>query len=201
MTALVVLCGAGIGIGVWLILVGLRPRPPRLDKALAALQPITEPEPAAPTGGDGHSPGWAARLGSPVVRLLQRAGLPTARVRADLATIGKPVTVHLSEQAAAVLVGLLLPTTVGVLLAVAGMGTGLTMPLLGGLMFAATGYLALDLGVRGDAAAHRAAFTHALSSYLDLVVVAMAGGAGVDQALDDAAAVGRGPAYAELRYA
>src|SRR5256886_14275563 len=44
-------------------------------------------------------------------------------------------------------------------------------------------------------------FRHALGSFLNLTVPALAGGAGVDQALDDAASVGRGPAYAELRYA
>src|SRR2546430_12592653 len=44
-------------------------------------------------------------------------------------------------------------------------------------------------------------FRHALGSFLNLTVTALAGGAGVDQALDDAASVGRGPAYAELRYA
>ena len=47
----------------------------------------------------------------------------------------------------------------------------------------------------------KAAFRHALGSFLSLTVTALAGGAGVDQALDDAASVGRGPAYAELRYA
>ena len=34
---------------------------------------------------------------------------------------------------------------------------------------------------------HRAAFRHALGSFLSLTVTALAGGAGVDQALDDAA--------------
>ena len=55
--------------------------------------------------------------------------------------------------------------------------------------------------MRSDAAKHRAGFRHALGSFLNLTVTALAGGAGVDQALDDAASVGRGPAYAELRYA
>ena len=54
---------------------------------------------------------------------------------------------------------------------------------------------------RSDAAKHRAAFRDALGSFLDLVVISLASGAGVDQALDEAASVGSGPAYAELRYA
>ena len=63
------------------------------------------------------------------------------------------------------------------------------------------GFLAPDLAVRSEAVKHRAAFRDALSSFLDLVVIGLAAGSGVDQALDEAAQVGSGPAYAELRYA
>src|SRR5439155_21136138 len=45
-TGLVLLTAVGTGIGLWLIVVGLWPRPPRLDKALAAMDP--SPEPVAP---------------------------------------------------------------------------------------------------------------------------------------------------------
>ena len=56
-----------------------------------------------------------------------------------------------------------------------------------------------DLGIRADAARRRRDFRHALSSFLDLVVVALAGGGGVETALADAAAVGSGWAFAYLR--
>jgi len=42
-TGLVLLTAVGTGVGLWLIVVGLWPRPPRLDKALAALDPPPEP--------------------------------------------------------------------------------------------------------------------------------------------------------------
>ena len=48
---------AGTGLGLWLIVVGLWPRPLRLDKALAALDPA--PEPVAPVP-DELEPQWAA---------------------------------------------------------------------------------------------------------------------------------------------
>jgi tight adherence protein C len=196
-TGMILLTGLGTGLGLWLILVGLYPRPPRLDKALAALNPPAEPDAAVPE----EVIGWTARVGRPAARHLQRLGLPTAGTRRDLATVGKPVGVHLAEQATATVVGLLLPPVFAAVLALGGISLGVGMPVAASLLFAAIGFAAPELSVRSEAAKHRAAFRHALGSFLDLVVVSLAGGAGVDQALDDAASVGRGPAYAELRYA
>lgn len=113
----------------------------------------------------------------------------------------KPIDVHLAEQATATAFGLLLPPVLTTLLAFAGVTPGLTMPAAASLILGVAGFLAPELSVRSDAAKHRAAFRDALSSFLDLVVISLAAGSGVDQALDEAAAVGCGPAYAELRYA
>lgn len=197
MTGLILLAALGTGVGLWLIVVGLWPRPPRLDKALAALNP--PPEPAAPVSDE--QVGWAARIGRPAARYLRQVGLPIPSTRRDLAAIGKPVEVHLAEQATTAVVGLLLPPVFTGVLALGGIGLQPSLPAAASLLFAAVGLLAPELAVRSEAAKHRAAFRHALGSFLDLVVVSLAGGAGVDQALDDAVSVGRGPAYAELRYA
>lgn len=198
MTGLVLLLGAGTGVGLWLIVVGLFPRPPRLDKALDApyghtLMPATaEAEPPS---------GWAARWGRPAVKWLRRAGLPTAGTRRDLATLDKPADVHLAEQATAAMLGLLLPPAAATLFYLAGVHTGLGLPVGGSLVLGAAGFLAPKLSVRSEAAKYRAAFRDALSSFLDLVVISLAAGSGVDQALDEATKVGSGPAYTELRYA
>jgi len=82
---LVILAGVGTGIGLWLVLVGLFPRPPHLATALRALdtpEPVEEPA--------GAQAGWTARLGRPAVGWLRRSGLPTSATRRDLAAIGKP---------------------------------------------------------------------------------------------------------------
>ena len=50
-------------------------------------------------------------------------------------------------------------------------------------------------------AAARREFRHALAGYLELVTILMAGGAGVETAMFDAAEVGRGPAFRQLRAA
>jgi Flp pilus assembly protein TadB len=53
--------------------------------------------------------------------------------------------------------------------------------------------------LRDEATAARRDFTHALGAYFDLVVMVVAGGAGVDSALMDAAAAGEGWVFDELR--
>ena len=53
-------------------------------------------------------------------------------------------------------------------------------------------YARLDL--RSDAEKARREFRHALAAYLELVTILMAGGAGVETAMFDAAAIGEGPA-------
>jgi Flp pilus assembly protein TadB len=197
MTGLVLFAGLGTGLGLWLIVIGWFPQPPRLGKVLDAPSGLVQlaEEASEPASG------WSARWGRPAVRSLRRAGLPVVATRRDLATVDKPADVHLAEQATAALFGVLLPPFAATLLAFGGIGTGLVVPVLASLVLGAAGFLAPEFSVRSDAAKHRAAFRDALSSFLDLVVISLASGAGVDQALDEAAQIGSGPAYAELRYA
>ncbi|WP_433530272.1 type II secretion system F family protein [Micromonospora sp. CA-263727] len=197
MTGLVLLAGLGTGIGLWLLVVGWFPRPPRLDKALDAPAGLDRTADAA----EARPAGWSGRWGRPAVRWLRHVGLPLASTRRDLATIDKPIDVHLAEQATAMVFGLLLPPVAAGLLALGGVGAGLAVPAAASLLLGVVGFLAPELSARSDAAKHRTAFRDALSSFLDLVVISLASGAGVDQALDDAAKVGSGPAYTELRYA
>jgi tight adherence protein C len=197
-TGMVLLAGFGTGLGLWLIVVGWFPRPPRLDKALDAPYGLARPLDA---DSQERPSGWSGRWGRPAVRWLRRAGLPLASTRRDLAALDKPVDVHLAEQATAAVFGLLLPPAATALLAFAGMGVNVGMPVLASLILGLAGFAAPELSVHSDAVKHRAAFRDALSSFLDLVVISLASGAGVDQALDEAAKVGSGPAYTELRYA
>jgi tight adherence protein C len=135
------------------------------------------------------------------VPILARCGLPTARTRRDLATLDTPVGVHLAQQATATVVGVLLPPAAAGVLAVAGLHPGLGVPAGGALLLAAGGFALPALSARAEAARRRASFRHGLGSFLNLVEVSLAGGAGVDQALDDAASIGRGPTNSDLRHA
>ncbi|HEY3810563.1 MAG TPA: type II secretion system F family protein [Acidimicrobiales bacterium] len=194
-------CGAGFGAGVWLIVRGLFPPRPSLAQALAQLRRLPEPAPVLTTDGEG---GIAARLGRPAADALTRAGaswLLPAAVRRDLAVLGRSPERHLAEQVTLALVGLLFAPVITVLLLLGGAHLPLVVPLWASLLFAVAGFLAPDLGIRADANRRRRDFRHALSSFLDLVVVALAGGGGVETALADAASVGSGWAFGLLRRA
>src|SRR5690606_29297680 len=66
---------------------------------------------------------------------------------------------------------------------------------------AAAGWLYGRVDLRSDAERARREFRHALAAYLELVTILMAGGAGVETAMFDAAAIGDGPAFRHLRTA
>ncbi len=189
--------GAVFGAGLWAVLAGAFPPRPGLAGVLAALH--REP-PAAPVITPGAG-GWAARLGRPAAGLLSGLGLPRPGVRADLAVLGKPAGQHLAEQAAAAATGLLIGPVMAAVLAVRGARIPLAVPAWAALLLAAAGFAAPSLSARADAGRRRRDFRHALSAFLDLTVISLAGGAGVDAALGDAAATGTGWAFAQIRAA
>jgi tight adherence protein C len=196
-----VVCGAGVGAGLWLVLRGLFPPRPSLAQALAQLKRM--PEPAAVLSPEAEG-GIAARLGRPVADVLGRtkAGwLLPGKVRQDLAVLGRSAERHLAEKVTLAVVDLLFAPAIAVLLALGGTHVPLVVPLWVSLVFMAAGFFLPDLGVHADATRRRRDFRHALSSFLDLVVVALAGGGGVETALADAAGVGSGWAFAYLRRA
>lgn len=191
--------GAGAGTGLLLIARGVAPPRPSLADALAQLRRPPEPAPVVMCGSDS---GFAARLGGPLARLLGHAGarkLLWARTRRDLAVLGRAPERHLAEKTALALVGfVLVPACAGVL-AVAGLNLPIAVPVWAAILLGAAGFLVPDFGIHAEAEARRRDFRHALSSFLDLVVIALAGGGGVETALADAAGIGDGWAYDQLR--
>lgn len=192
------LLGAGIGAGLWLVLVGLLPPRPSLADALTAALRPPPPAPAPPLVAADQA-GWVSRAGRPAVGVLSALGLPRASVRRDLAILGRPPEQHLAEQAVFAVCGLITPTVLALILDVAGLQVPLPVPFWSGIALAVVGFFTPDLGIRADAQARRAEFRHTLSAFLDLVVIALAGGAGVEAALDDAADVGTGWAADQIR--
>ena len=200
MTATLVL-GAGCGLGLLLVARGLFPPRPTLAQALAQLRRLPQPVPVLAEDDAG---GFAARLGRPAADALYRAGagwLVPAAIRRDLAVLGRSFERHLAEKAALGLVGLLLVPAVDGLLALGGAALPVAVPVWGALALMVAGFFVPDAGVHAEAGRRRRDFRHALSSFLDLVVIALAGGGGVETALADAAGVGSGWAFDHLRRA
>ncbi|WP_091374163.1 type II secretion system F family protein [Actinokineospora alba] len=189
--------GAGFGVGVWALAAWLIPPRPALGAVLAR---STTPHPPTPILA-AEDTGWAARIGHPAVAPLRALGLPGQRLTRDLAVIGRPVATHLAEKATLAIGGLLAPVLLQLLLTLAGLPLGVEFPIISGLVLAVAGFVLPDLRARSEAAKLRTGFRHALSAYLDLVWITLAGGAGVDSALNDSAAIGQGWAVEQIRRA
>jgi len=193
------LLGAGAGSGLLLIARGIAPPRPSLADSLAQLRRLPDPAPIVTGEPDG---GFAARLGGPLARLVGRARPQTllwSRVRRDLVVLGRSPDRHMAEKTALALVGLVLVPACATMLALAGVTIPLPVPLWAAIILAIGGFLVPDFGIHAEAEARRRDFRHALSSFLDLVVIALAGGGGVETALADAASIGDGWAYDQLR--
>jgi tight adherence protein C len=191
-TALIL--GAGLGLGLWALAVWAFPPRPALGAVLARSTTAPAPTPILAT----EDTGWAARLGRPFIAPLRALGLPGERLARDLAVIGRPVATHLAEKATLAIAGLLAPVLLQLLLTLAGLSLGIEFPIIAGLVLAAAGFVLPDLQAKSDAAKLRTGFRHALSAYLDLVWITLAGGAGVDSALNDSVAIGRGWAFEQI---
>jgi len=113
---------------------------------------------------------------------------------------GRSPATRLAEKATAAAVGVLAPVLAAGLLAIGGLRLPgplwSAVPILG-----VAGWLAPDLALAAEASRRRRDWRHAMSAFLDLTVIGLAGGAGVEQALTHAAAGGGGPQFAGLRRA
>ncbi len=188
------LLGAGFGVGLLAMLRGLFPPRPSLAAELAS-----GPQ-ATPT--ESGSTGLAGLLGAPLSRLAAGLGLSLASTRRDLAVTGQPLERHMAEKVGLALFGLLLAPAAAAALAAVGVRLPLAIPLWAAVGLAIGGFVLPDLGLRADAATLRGEYRRTLSLILDLTVISLAGGAGVEGALTDAAAsAGQGIAAARLRQA
>ena len=185
--------GATVGAGLLIAARGLiAPPPPRLDRRLAELY---QPPPA-----EGHSPtqqrweGWALQLVSSTASDLRP-------LRRDLAVSGTTIERHAVAKLTFTVVGAGLPLLVAIAWAVAGIQVPLGALAFVSLLAGAAGFFVPDVLLSRRAAQRRRDFRYSLSLFLDLVVIVLAGGGGVETALHDAANAGSGWAFGELRRA
>ena len=183
------LLGATAGIGLWLTLTAIRPAPAPLAEVLAAL--------STPTRPDSETAGRVARFG---LRLAAALGVRTPERDQQLALAGRTPEMWARDKVVGALVGLAVPLVVWAALAAVGVRLPPVMAVVA-LAGAAAGWVWPDLRLREQVTRRRKDFTYALSAYLDLVNVILAGGGGIETALIAAADAGDGWAFARLRYA
>ena len=110
--------------------------------------------------------------------------------RRELALLQRPAHVHLGEKALLALVGLLFPPLFMIVVGMLGMHLPFALPAVASLGLAALFWMVPDLRIREEAKAARGEFVRALATFIDLVALERASGAGTSQSLENAAKVG-----------
>lgn len=197
MIGVIALLGAGIGFGVWMMLRAVRPRVEPLGAALAALDRPAAIGPTEHVRGDTLE----RRAGGAARGLVRTLGTDLDDYGVDLRILDRSPARHALDKIIGAVGGMAAP-----LLAWGGLGVvGIRLPVVGVLGLSAGaaigGWILPDLTLREQASRRRKAFRHALSSYLDLVNVIIAGGGGIQTALYTAAEAGDGWAFAAIRRA
>lgn len=193
------LLSIGFGCGVAMCLRALRPRSTPLADRIAALNNPAHQSHSA-IGGDGAV--LQRTLSRAGLRLLDAFGIGSqAHLRRQLRILGKPIERHAYEKALGAIVGFLLPNLVIATTTLAGASLNPLVGLFGGVAGGVGGFLYPDMPLAEQVRARQQAFRHALSSYLDLVTIILAGGGGVESALRGAAEAGDGWAFDEIRSA
>lgn len=191
--------GAGLGCGAWLVLRSLAPRPVPLDHLLARLSRNGLPASAA------NAPirTWSDRAGALALRLLGRSAIePTAATHDQMLRLaGRTAERHALDRLLGAVGGFAGTVLVGAGLSMAGIAPPAPVIAVGAVAAGAGGFLLPAALLAEEAERRRRAFRHALSAYLDLVNVILAGGGGIETALHAAADAGDGWAFAAIRQA
>ncbi len=200
-TLIAALLAAGIGLGLLTVGRGLRRRPVQLVDAVATLH--RRPRPSVATlvrEPDDELTRFQRHLARPGLRLLEGLGLADRGLLEErLRILDKSLERHAYEKLFAGLVGLLLPLALGLILGLNGTPVSPLLLLLVTFGLAVGGFFYPDLPLAERVADRQRAFRHALSTYLDLVSIILAGGGGTESALTGAAAAGDGWVFAEIR--
>lgn len=183
--------GIGCGLGVTATLRALVGGPVALDASLRRLDDV-----GISVAGLRSGERRPSRMAQRTARLGSLGRGPKAT---DLAVADRSIERFGIEKLVCAVVLGALPLAVASVLVVGGLSLPPAVLLLACLGGAAGGFTLPDLTLRSRARERRYAFRHALSAYLDLVNVLLAGGAGVETALSAAAEAGDGWVFDTLR--
>lgn len=180
---LAAIAGSLIASGFLLAVRALRPAPPALGAALDRLSVQPSVRGPVPTS----SSATRSRLVPHRVLLAaeQRLGVPDT----DLAILGMTRADLAARKLRLALLGLLAPSVIGLLMAVAGVPFGAAIPVAAGIGTAAVGWFLPTADVRENARAARQEFRSNLECYLTLVAGERRARGSVEQALEEAARV------------
>lgn len=192
------LLGAALGGSLCLLVFALVPPRPALASVVGRWERQRARQ-AAIVELDVDDTSWQGRFGRWLVAQLAHRGITLGKLRADLELTDYNLEGHLVRKVSYGLLGLLLPTILTVTMMAIGVTPPLTVPAVGGLALGALFFWVPDLSVVQAAEQRRHELRRALSCYLDLVAMSLAGGRGIPEALPTAARIGTGWAFELLR--
>ncbi|HYN57045.1 MAG TPA: hypothetical protein VES03_07590 [Motilibacterales bacterium] len=186
------LAGALVGLGVTLVIAGLRAPVPDLVAGVARLSGTgAVPHPATGDGPlDRALSGAAAHLAD---------ALRLERHRADLAITGMTPTRMALEKMAYAFVGLAFPVLLTSILSIVGLALPLVIPVAAAVGLAVGMSFLPELELRRRAAVARLQMRRTVCVYLELVALERAADAGAVESLERAAAIGDGPGFGHIR--
>jgi Flp pilus assembly protein TadB len=198
--------GALLGAAVFLVVLRLSPPKTSPLVQLAQLDARHAPGTALPTAPTAVAAGghwWGpvrSRAGSWLANQLGRRGIAYTSLRQDLALTGRTFEQALGRKVTLAGAGLVIGLLGSAVIGWAGdIPVPAGAPLVLAAAFAAIMFFLPDLEARQEAAKRRAQFRRALATYLDLVVLEMAGSAAPAEALPSAARIGTGWPLALIR--
>ena len=184
MNLLVIVSGMLVGLGLFVAVSLLVPPRPSLDAALARIH------------GSASDDVFDLSIRSFPSRMAVLSWLPVPT--ADLALLGRDTERWMASKVIYGLIGLFAIPLCEVMLLISGRHVSLTLPAVASLGLGIALFFGPDLVVRVNAAEKRLDFRYALTSYLDLVALERGAGAAPTQALEAAAQIGGGWAFARI---
>lgn len=190
--------GCLFGAAVCLLLFALVPPRPALSSVVGRWerQRARQTAAAALTTDDDT---WQGQVGRWMVSQLAQHGITLGKLRADLELTDYTLEGHLVRKCTYGLLGLLLPSVTALVMMSVGVTPSLVLPAVAGLALGALLFWIPDLSVVQAAEQRRHELRRALSCYLDLVAMSLAGGRGIPESLPTAARIGRGWAFELLQ--
>jgi tight adherence protein C len=196
------LAGAFFGLGAYLLFRAIFPPRPGLSARLAAFDAARrrgEADPSRASSAAERVTGLRARVGKSLAAFYEARGWQQRSVRADLALLDRSFETFLATKFLLATAAIVFIPILVAYFAVLGLDVVVAVPVWLGIFFALIFFLLPDMQLRSEAASRRRDFRHAVSAFLDLVSMNLAGGRGVPEALMTAANVGDGWAVRRIR--
>jgi Flp pilus assembly protein TadB len=189
-----VIAGLMAGFGVWLAWSGLRPLPEPLGAALARIDRRPR-EVVVAEGLDERD----VRIGRFLLRSIPMLDRAVESTATDLRIVGRTPEEHAVRVGSYAVLALVLGPWLAFVAWVVGAPVPPFIPGAVALGGAVTGLFVPFVSLRREAKERRQLFAQSLSSWCDVVVMNLAAGRGVEQAMETAASSGSSWAFAELR--